>query len=122
VASAAIPFALSATTTKALFAGSFVFGWAGMTYNITQVSLRQAITPERLQGRMNATMRFLVWGTIPVGSVIGAVLSEVVGVRTTIWISSILSCLAFLPVLFSKVPTIRTIPTGDPDEAAAASA
>ena len=35
---------------------------------------------------MNATMRFLVWGTIPIGSLIGAGLSEVVGVHTTIWI------------------------------------
>jgi MFS family permease len=88
-------------------------------YNIAQVSLRQAITPDHLLGRMNATMRFLVWGTIPVGSLIGAGLSEIVGVRTTIWISAILACLAFLPVLFSKVRSIETIPTTDPNEAAA---
>ena len=42
--------------------------FASVIYNINQVSLRQAITPERIQGRMNATMRFLVWGTIPIGS------------------------------------------------------
>ena len=36
-------------------------------YNVNQVSLRQAITPERMQGRMNATMRFIVWGTMPIG-------------------------------------------------------
>ncbi len=88
-------------------------------YTIAQVSLRQAITPDHLLGRMNATMRFLVWGTIPVGSLIGAGLSEIVGVRTTIWISAILACLAFLPVLFSKVRSIETIPTTDPNEAAA---
>lgn len=41
-------------------------------YNISQVSLRQAITPHRLQGRMNATMRFLVWGTMPLGALAGA--------------------------------------------------
>ena len=68
---------------------------------------------------MNATMRFLVWGTIPIGSLIGAGLSEVVGVRTTMWISAILGFFSFLPVFFSKVRSIRTIPTDDPDEVAA---
>ena len=43
-------------------------GLANVVYNITQVSLRQAITPERIQGRMNSVMRFIVWGTIPLGS------------------------------------------------------
>ena len=59
-------------------------GFSGVVYNINQVSLRQAITPERMQGRMNATMRFLVWGTIPIGSLIGGVLATVIGLRETI--------------------------------------
>jgi MFS family permease len=91
-------------------------------YNISQVSLRQAITPEHFLGRMNATMRFLVWGTIPIGSLVGAGLSAIVGVQATIWISSILSLFTFLPVLFSKVRAIRTIPTDEPPSVAAASA
>jgi predicted MFS family arabinose efflux permease len=60
-----------------------------------------------------------VWGTIPIGSLVGAGLSEIVGVRATMWISAILACFAFLPVLFSKVRSIETIPTTDPNEAAA---
>jgi MFS family permease len=96
----------------------FLGGILNVTYNVAQVSLRQAITPEHFLGRMNATMRFLVWGTIPVGSVIGAVLSELVGVRTTIWISAILGFFAFLPVFFSTVRSIKTIPTEDPNEPA----
>jgi predicted MFS family arabinose efflux permease len=86
---------------------------------ISQVSLRQAITPDRMLGRMNASMRFLVWGTIPIGSLIGAGLSELIGVQETIWISAILGLFAFLPVLISKVPRIRTIPTGEPEPSAA---
>ena len=96
----------------------FIGGISNVTYNVAQVSLRQAITPEHFLGRMNATMRFLVWGTIPIGSLIGAGLSEVVGVRATIWISAILTLFTFLPVFFSKVSSIRTMPTGDPDAAA----
>ena len=40
-------------------------------YNVNQVSLRQALTESSLQGRMNATMRTIVWGTLPVGSFLG---------------------------------------------------
>jgi hypothetical protein len=100
---------------------SFFFGSiAGVVYNVNQVSLRQAITPEHFLGRMNATMRFLVWGTIPIGSLIGAGLSEIVGVHTTIWIGAILGVLAFLPVFLSPVRSLRAIPTDDPDAAASA--
>jgi MFS family permease len=103
-----------------LLSVSFFLGGAlNVTYNVAQVSLRQAITPQHFLGRMNATMRFLVWGTIPVGSLIGAGLSEVVGVRTTVWISAILGFSAFLPVFFSKVRSIQTIPTDDPNAAPA---
>ena len=84
-------------------------------YNVSQVSLRQAITPEHFLGRMNATMRFLVWGTIPIGSLIGAGLSEFIGVQNTIWVSAILSWFAFLPVFLSKVRSVKTIPTEEPD-------
>jgi predicted MFS family arabinose efflux permease len=64
---------------------------------------------------MNATMRFLVWGTIPIGSLIGAGLSEVIGVRNTIWVGALLGLTSFLPVLFSPVRNLREIPTQDPD-------
>ena len=43
-------------------------GLSAVIYNINQVSFRQAITPAPMQGRMNATMRFIVWGTIPIGA------------------------------------------------------
>jgi MFS family permease len=92
----------------------FLSGALNVTYNVAQVSLRQAITPEHFLGRMNATMRFLVWGTIPIGSLIGAGLSEVIGVRATIWVGSGLLLFAFLPVLFSRVRHIQTIPTEEP--------
>lgn len=102
-------------------AGAFFFGSIfNVVYNINQVSLRQAITPEAFLGRMNATMRFLVWGTIPIGSLIGAGLSEVAGVHTTVWIGALLGLLAFLPVLLSPVRGLRTIPDAEPEEAAAA--
>ena len=72
----------------------FVQFLLGTPYNITQVSLRQAITPDRVQGRMNATMRTIVWGTIPIGSVAGGALAGVIGIVPTIIIGGFISLLA----------------------------
>jgi MFS family permease len=98
-------------------ASVFVGGLGGAIYNINQVSLRQAITPERMQGRMNATMRFIVWGTIPIGATIGGFLGGVIGLHETIWIGAIGGTLVFLPVLFSPVRSLQRIPDPEPDEA-----
>src|SRR5262249_54036581 len=62
---AAIPF---------LIAAQLLFGFTVVVYNIVQVSYRQAICPPELQGRMNSVMRFIVWGTIPLGSLLGGAL------------------------------------------------
>ena len=94
----------------AVAVGSFLGGFSSVAWNINQVSLRQAITPTRMQGRMNASMRFIVWGTMPVGSVLGAALAELVGLRETILIGAIGGLFAFLPVALSPVRSIVRMP------------
>lgn len=91
-------------------AGGFVGGMGGAIYNINQVSFRQAITPERMQGRMNATMRFIVWGTIPVGTITGGFLGGLIGLHETIWVGAIATLFAFVPVFLGPVRTILTMP------------
>jgi len=86
-----------------------LLGYGAVIYNITQVSFRQAICPERLQGRMNAVMRFIVWG-IPVGTLLGGVLATWIGLRETLFVSAIGVWLAFLPILISPVRTLRAMP------------
>ena len=100
-----------------LFATSFFLsGVSNVVYNVNQVSLRQAITPERMLGRLNGTMRFLVWGTIPIGSVIGGILAQFLGVHNGILIGAVLGLFPFVPVLFSPVPALKTIPESDRSE------
>ena len=82
----------------------------GMLYNITQVSLRQAITPHRVQGRMNASMRFMVWGTIPIGALIGGFMGEQIGLRSTMLVGAIGGLSSGLWVLFSPVRALREQP------------
>ena len=101
------PFALAVAAQMAAW---FVLGLTNPIYNINQLSLRQAITPERLQGRMNATMRFLVWGTIPLGALLGGALGEQIGLRPTLVVGVCGSLLAFFWVLFSPVRNLREQP------------
>jgi len=115
VAGLLIPIAPAGGATPYIAAALFAGGITNVIYNVNQVSLRQAITPQRFLGRMNATMRFLVWGTIPIGSLIGAGLSEVIGVRNTVWVGSVLGLLPFLFVFFSPVRGLAKIPDPGPD-------
>ena len=97
-------------TVPILVLGSFL-GGLGAVYNITQVSLRQRITPDHLQGRMNASMRFIVWGVIPIGSLIGGVLGERIGLRATMAVGAIGALSSFAWVFFSPVASLREAPT-----------
>jgi MFS family permease len=93
-----------------LILSTFLASIGAVVYNVNQVSFRQAIVPLELQGRLNATMRFLVWGTIPLGSIIGGVLGGVIGLRTAIGISAVGGALAFIWVLISPIRRISEIP------------
>jgi predicted MFS family arabinose efflux permease len=92
-----------------LIASGIVGSLAGVAYNITQVSLRQAITPRHLQGRMNATTRFLIWGTIPLGAFAGGVMGSLIGLRTTLLAAAAGQLLAALPVTLSGVRRLRRV-------------
>jgi MFS family permease len=68
-------------------AGLVAFGFGVPFYNVNQVSLRQSLTPARLQARVHATNRTLTWGAIPLGAFLGGQLAEHVGLRDTVAIS-----------------------------------
>jgi MFS family permease len=110
VSGLAFPLAPTSFPVPVLLAGTFIAGYGGMAYNISQVSLRQAITPERLQGRMNATMRWIVWGTIPLGTIAGGAIATVYSLRAALWVGAIGALFSFLPVLLSSVRSIREMP------------
>ena len=94
-------------------AAGFAMGGSGTIYNINQVSLRQAITPEAMSGRMNATMRWFVWGTMPIGSIVGGIIGETLGVRAAILIGGAGASLAFIPLIFGPVWSIKEMPTAE---------
>ena len=89
-----------------------------VVYNVAQVSYRQALVPLELQGRMNASIRVLVWGPIPVGAFLGGVLGTFLGVRESVLITAIGLSLAFLWVFFSPVRSVKEIPERETDRKA----
>ncbi|WP_112137456.1 MFS transporter [Glycomyces dulcitolivorans] len=95
-------------------------GVGAVVYNVTQVSFRQRLTPDNLLGRMNATVRFVVFGAYAVGSILGGALGQYLGARTTLWIAAAGLCLAFLPVFFSPLRNLRTLPDPEPEPAGVA--
>jgi MFS family permease len=106
-----IPFAPHGHAALAILVpATLVGGFTNVVYNIAQVSLRQAITPERIQGRMNSVMRFIVWGTIPLGAITGGALASWIGLKETLILGGAGCCIAFLPVLFSPVRSVREMP------------
>jgi predicted MFS family arabinose efflux permease len=103
-----------------LWLGAFGMGIVGVgsvVYNVNQVSFRQRLTPDRMLGRMNATVRFLAWGLTAVGALIGGVLGELLGARATLWIAAAAISLAFLPVFLSPLRNMRDLPKPDPEPA-----
>jgi hypothetical protein len=95
-------------------AGQFMVAVGIVVYNVTQVSFRQGLTPDHLLGRMNATMRFLVWGTMPLGGLAGGALGQWVGAREALAVAAAGSVVAVVPVLLSPLRRMRELPK-EPD-------
>ncbi|MEV6977529.1 MFS transporter [Kitasatospora sp. NPDC093806] len=86
-------------------------GWVVfMTFKITSVAFRQRLCPKPLLGRMTATVRFVVWGVMPGGALIGGVLGQTLGVRQALWAGALGELLAVLPLLCSPLRRMRRLP------------
>jgi MFS family permease len=86
------------------------FGFSVLVYNVLQVTMRQRVCPPRLLGRMNASIRFAVWGVMPLAALASGYLGEHLGLVPTMVIGAVGSLLATAPVLFSPLRSMRTLP------------
>lgn len=99
--SSPIPLFLAAMLLETLFSP---------LWNVTQISLRLIVTPSQMHGRMTATMRFITWGALPLGSLAGGVLGDAIGLRETLWVGAIGSAVSALPVVFGPLRRLREMP------------
>ncbi len=76
-------------------------------FEISALSLRQAITPVHLLGRVGASIGFLVGGVATLGLLAGGILGSTIGVRPAVWVASLGGALATLLLLFSPVASLR---------------
>jgi len=97
--------------TFALGLAMLVFDFGAILYGINYLALRQAITPDRLLGRMTATMRFLTVASAPLGSLFGGALATGIGLRgTLLTVGALGLALAAAAVLWSPVREHHELP------------
>jgi MFS family permease len=107
------PFLHRDWTLGLLVLAQLLFWISTVVYNVTQVSFRQAVCPPHLLGRMNATIRFVVWGVLPLGGLLGGVLGATIGVRAALLVAGLGGFLPALPLLLSPLRRMRELPAYD---------
>ena len=93
-----------------LLASSALLGFALMIYNINQQSIRQAVTPDRLLGRVQSGIVVLVAAAQVVGSLLGGVIGQTYGLRAAIAVGVAITVTSALPTIFSPIRTLRAVP------------
>ena len=107
-----------AVTVGLLLLSFFVGGAGTMVANIQVVSLRQTITPNAMLGRMNASYRFMSWGVVPLGALLGGWLGDSIGLRPTLFVGAAGLFASALWIVFSPIRAMRELPPA-PDDGAA---
>jgi MFS family permease len=95
----------SAVTIAALMAVNFLFGVFSQVVDVTVVTVRQAVTPIPVQGRVVATINFVGMGLTPLGSLLGGYLADALGLRTSLLLTAI--TLALSPLFMALSPLAR---------------
>jgi len=96
-----VPFAQPGWLVLLVVVGMAAGEFGQIVYAITNVSLRQRFCPERMLGRVTATMRFLIMGLFPLGALTGGVLGELVGPRATLFVAGALVIVSPIPLWFA---------------------
>jgi predicted MFS family arabinose efflux permease len=107
-----IPLAAGATLLAAIFLIiQQLLGDGSMTiYEINQISFRQAIVSEKMIGRVNAGMHFTGSGAMIIGSLIGGLLGETIGIRNALLIAASGALLSTFWLVFSPVRRLKDTP------------
>ena len=92
----------------------FIFGYgvsmfACSVFGASQLAYRQSVCPPDLRGRMNAASRWITWGVLPIGGLLGGFAGSAIGIRPSIWIAYAGSWAAGFLVYFSPLRRVRNV-------------
>jgi predicted MFS family arabinose efflux permease len=93
-----------------LVASAVLVGSSLMVYNINQQSIRQAVTPDGLLGRVNSGIFVLFAIAAAVGSLAGGVVGQSLGLRAAIAAGVALQLVSALPSILSPLRDLRSVP------------
>jgi hypothetical protein len=94
--------------------GQFFFGLGMTVFRVAQISVRQTLVPDGLLGRVGGALHLLGWGIAPFGALIGGVLGQVIGLRSTLLLGAILETMIALWIWRSPLWAMRDVPPGEP--------
>ena len=95
-----------------LIAFSALLGFSLMVYNVNQQAIRQAVTPDRLLGRVQSGIFVLVAIAQVAGSLAGGVIGQWAGLRTAIAVGVAITVTSALPSVFSSLRSLQQVPAG----------
>ncbi|RJO70642.1 MFS transporter [Nocardia panacis] len=84
-----VPLGFHGAGVLVVAAGLFASSFTAMVFSIAQTSFRQSVCPPELLGRMNASIRWVIWGVMPLGAATGGVLATVADTRTALVVSAV---------------------------------
>ncbi|HWV23821.1 MAG TPA: MFS transporter [Thermomicrobiales bacterium] len=94
-----------------LVVASETIAWLSLqVFNINRFSLRQALTPDHLLGRVSSSTMTIIGGVQMVGSLLGGIIGQVFSVHVALVIGTIGMFMAAWWIWDSPVPGIRTMP------------
>lgn len=92
-----VPLAIALTSSPWVVAAAMALaGFTAVTWNVVTISLRQTIIPDQLLGRVNSVYRFMGWGAMPVGSILGGILGSLWGLRAPFLVAAVIMTIAFV--------------------------
>ena len=111
---AAAPFALFlgplGYPLAAVMVWRLLYGVSMPPYDVNAATIRQAVTPDRLQGRAIAAINTIGWGALGLGPLLGGVLGERIGAQPTILIGGCACLLAVIPALVPRLLVAEELP------------
>jgi hypothetical protein len=99
-----VPAAATPVAVAVLGAALVLTGLGAVTFNVMQVTIRQRLTPEAMLGRVNAVVRTLLWGVLPLGALLGGVLGARLAPQPAVLVTAALLVLPVALVLPLRTP------------------